>query len=76
MFILQIPLLHLNLLYHVVYDNKSGNILSLKIFENNSSNVLNELHIETDYTIEYYMNVYAEMLNYIKKRLSSNTLID
>ena len=69
MYILQLPLPHLKLFYHVVYENKSGNILSLKIFASNEDDILEELHIEQDYSIEYYLSIYNEMLGYIQNNL-------
>lgn len=71
MHILRLPLPDLGLLYHVEYDNKSGTILCLRVFANNNKKVLEELYIEKDFSIEYYMKIYYEMLNYIKSTLIS-----
>ena len=73
MYILQLPLPHLGLLYHAVYDNKSGTILNLKIFGNDSNQKLEELYIENDYSIEYYMDIYYQMSKYINSVLINSS---
>ena len=66
MYILQLPLPHLDLFYHAVYNNESGCILILKIFSSNDTGVLEELNIEKDCSIEYYLSIYDEMTRYIR----------
>lgn len=73
MYILRLPLPHLGILYHAVYDNKSGIISNLKIFGNDSNQKLEELYIEKDYSIEYYMDIYYQMSKYINSVLINSS---
>jgi len=69
MHIIELSLSKLELFYHVVYNNKSGNILEMRIFSCDKNGLLEELFITSDFTIEYYMTIYNEMTGYIQHNL-------
>lgn len=67
--ILTLPLPYLGLYYQTIYDNKSGDILSLRIFAEDEDGLLQEMNEDADYTIDYYNTIYSEMAIYINKCL-------